>query len=152
MLGRCFCRAVRYSVDPPIVSSAHCHCESCRRSNSTAFVTWATVVRSQLQIVSGNGDLARHESSLGAFRIFCGKCGSHLFMEYASEPEWAYFTVASLETSPRIPPKPCEGGQIDAFGPPTHGYGGIWYAFRISIRIIVDLDLSMMGYPTNPWD
>jgi hypothetical protein len=46
----------------------------------------------------------RYESSPGAFRVFCSRCGSQLFMEYRCEPNIAYVTVGSLDSVPdRMP-------------------------------------------------
>ena len=104
MKGRCLCRAVQYEIEPPIISCAHCHCESCRRASSAAFVTWATVDSWRLRITSGNEKLIRYESSPGAFRIFCGTCGSQLFMEYKVEPESIYVTVGSLNSPKDVMP------------------------------------------------
>jgi hypothetical protein len=106
MHGRCLCRAVQYSIKLPLISCAHCHCESCRRANSAAFVTWAKVPTSQLRVSKGSEKLTRYESSVDAYRLFCGICGSQLFMEYADEPESIYLTAASLDsTSDLIPEK-----------------------------------------------
>src|SRR5262245_32203743 len=106
MTGRCLCRAVQYCLKPPSISCAHCHCESCRRACSAAFVTWTTIESHNLQITRGAKKLTRYESSPGAFRVFCGACGSHLFMEYRGEPSTMYVTVASFDSSPdKMPDK-----------------------------------------------
>lgn len=106
MRGRCFCGAVRFSVESPIASAAHCHCESCRRAHSAAFVTWARVGKSQLNIETGLGLIQKFNSSAGAFRSFCKTCGSPLFMEYVAEPAAIYIPVATLTTPPdRAPDK-----------------------------------------------
>jgi hypothetical protein len=104
MLGRCLCKAVAYELDPPIASAAHCHCESCRRAHSAAFVSWATVAAAQLRVTAGAHGLVTFTSSPGAHRTFCGTCGSQLFMRYDGEPTWAYVALASLTTVPdRVP-------------------------------------------------
>ncbi len=104
MHGRGLCRAVQYTIMLPLISCAHCHCQSCRRANSAVFVTWAKVLTSQLSISLGFEKLTRYESSVEAYRIFCGICGSQLFMEYGENPEYIYLTAASLETTPDVIP------------------------------------------------
>lgn len=96
LTGHCLCRAVTYDIDPPLGSITHCHCESCRRSASAAFVTWASAPATSLRITSGSEALTAFPSSPGARRSFCGRCGSQLFMLYDAEPEVAYVTFASL--------------------------------------------------------
>ena len=98
MAGKCLCGAVEYELDPPITSVTHCHCESCRRAHGAAFVTWATVPRAQLRMVSGAGRLVAHRSSPGAWRSFCGRCGSQMWMNYDDEPKVTYLALASLTT------------------------------------------------------
>jgi hypothetical protein len=104
MLGRCLCGAVSYELDPPLASAAHCHCTSCRRAHSAAFVSWGTVLAAQLRVTAGADRLVGYASSPGARRSFCGTCGSQLFMRYEAEPRWAYVALASLTTPPdRVP-------------------------------------------------
>ena len=104
MQGRCLCQSVRYELTAPFASAAHCHCESCRRANGAAFVSWGTVARSNFVVREGAAVLHRFTSSPGAARISCRACGSPLFMEYDNEPEWTYVTLASLSSAPQPPP------------------------------------------------
>ena len=105
-LGHCLCKAIQYKLTPPVASAADCHCESCRRANSSAFVSWGRVAKEQISVSSGKDFLKRFESSPGAYREFCKQCGSQLFMQYESESEWIYFTFGSLESLPnKIPDK-----------------------------------------------
>ena len=104
MQGRCLCGAVQYELAAPFVSAAHCHCESCRRANGAAFVSWGTVARLHFELRAGATSLNRFTSSPGAVRISCRICGSPLFMEYDGEPDWTYVTLASLISAPQPPP------------------------------------------------
>jgi hypothetical protein len=96
---------VAYELDPPIASATHCHCESCRRAHSAAFVTWARVGAAQLRVTGGVEHVARYTSSPGAHRSFCGTCGSQLFMRYDAEPAEVYVTLGSLTTPPDRAPE-----------------------------------------------
>jgi hypothetical protein len=58
------------------------------------------VLATQLEITAGTDKLVRYESSPGAFRSFCGTCGSQLFMHYDAEPARAYVTFASFTSLP----------------------------------------------------
>ena len=78
--GACLCGAVRFEVTFPTKWVAHCHCSMCRRAHGAAFVTWLGVVREQFRILEGE-QLGRYQSSPGATRSFCKRCGSPLFFE-----------------------------------------------------------------------
>ena len=85
MKGRCLCSAVEIAIAPPTLLSTHCHCESCRRAHAAAFVTWTAVDESAFRVVKGEDHIRRYESSEGAFRCFCSRCGTSLFTYYTTE-------------------------------------------------------------------
>ncbi len=95
--GRCLCRSVQYELTLPIDSAAHCHCESCRRAHSSAFVSWGRVSTDKFRILRGDGFLAQYESSPGAVRMFCRNCGSPTLMKYDCENSCVYFPLATLD-------------------------------------------------------
>jgi hypothetical protein len=79
MTGGCMCGSVRFETagDPFLVN--HCHCHSCRKHNGAAVVTLAGFKAEQ---VTFDGDeRSIYESSPGAKRAFCGKCGTPLTWE-----------------------------------------------------------------------
>ncbi|MBA3502614.1 MAG: GFA family protein [Myxococcota bacterium] len=79
-VGACLCGETRFEITLPTKWVAHCHCSMCRRGHGAPFVTWVGVLREQFRIVDG-AYLRRYESSPGARRSFCAKCGSPLFFE-----------------------------------------------------------------------
>jgi hypothetical protein len=95
---------VQYAITAPLVAASHCHCESCRRAHSAAFVSWATLATSSFRVTAGADRIKRYDSSPGAHRSFCGTCGSPLYMQYDAEPEWTWVPFASLvEPFDRLP-------------------------------------------------
>ncbi len=79
MTGGCMCGAVRYEITGDSFAVTHCHCHSCRKHNGAAVVTLAGFKASQ---VTFSGDERKiYESSPGAKRAFCGKCGTPLTWE-----------------------------------------------------------------------
>lgn len=102
--GRCLCSAVTYEITAPIQIASHCHCDSCRRAHSAAFVSWATIAASAFRVTGGADRLVRYASSPGAHRSFCGTCGSQIVMHYDAEPDHAWVPIGSLVTPPdRLP-------------------------------------------------
>ncbi len=82
--GHCLCGAVKLDLTPPTDFASHCHCESCRRAHAAAFVTWTGVPDARLTIVAGEALLTRYESSPGAFRCFCRRCGTSMLTYYSA--------------------------------------------------------------------
>src|SRR5690606_122122 len=76
--ARCFCNAVSISATLPSKWVAHCHCTMCRRAHGAAFVTWAGFEDGNCRIDDPDSQLNWFESSPGAERGFCARCGSTL--------------------------------------------------------------------------
>jgi len=58
----------------------------CRKAHGAGYVTWVGFEADQVRIICHEDILTWFDSSLGAQRGFCGKCGSSLF--FRSE-RWA---------------------------------------------------------------
>ena len=95
--GRCMCGRVCFVARFPSRFVAHCHCESCRRAHSAAFVTWVGFMSPQVSITGGEEDIAVHESSPGAFRKFCRVCGTKLFFEGGKWPGETHVALAAFD-------------------------------------------------------
>jgi len=97
VIGRCFCTTVQFEIRFPTEFVSHCHCESCRRSHGSAFVTWTGVPRAQFKYLAGADRTKKYQSSPGVSWVFCENCGSSLLYEHAGSPDKIYMTVANLE-------------------------------------------------------
>ena len=84
--GSCFCGTITFSADLPSKWCAHCHCSMCRKAHGAGYVTWTGFEQDRVNIGSGTDQLAWYDSSPGAQRGFCRKCGSTMF--FRSE-RWA---------------------------------------------------------------
>jgi len=99
--GGCLCGAVRYEITGRPLSSAHCHCRSCQRALGAGFATWCRVAAGDFTVTRGTITLC--ETSPGVTRGFCGRCGTSLSYDAATEvggQDWrgeAWFTAASLD-------------------------------------------------------
>ncbi len=91
---------MRYRIRGPVLSSALCHCRSCRRASGAPTVAWLTLARTDVQLT---GSPVRFESSPGIVRQFCGRCGSPLTYEIVAEPT-IDLTTATLDEPSAFPP------------------------------------------------
>lgn len=84
--GTCLCGAVRFRAGLPSKWVAHCHCSYCRRAHGAPFVTWAGFPSERFSIEPGAGQPTWYESSPGAQRAFCARCGSPMFFQSTRWP------------------------------------------------------------------
>ncbi|HEY1461264.1 MAG TPA: GFA family protein [Casimicrobiaceae bacterium] len=102
--GSCHCGSVQFVARFPSRFCSHCHCESCRRAHSAAFVTWIGFKSDQVDVVVGAEHLARHESSPRTFRSFCAKCGTKVMFESDRWPGERHIPLAAITTAvDRVP-------------------------------------------------
>lgn len=95
--GGCFCKTIRFEIDFPTEFVSHCHCQSCRKSHGSAFVTWTAVLHERFRYISGKDKIRRYQSSRAVTWLFCEVCGTSLFYEHADSPHKFYITVANIE-------------------------------------------------------
>ena len=77
--GRCLCGDLRFDAQLPSKWMAHCHCSLCQRAHGAGVVTWVGFEAPRVHIHDPEGRLTWFESSPGAERGFCSRCGSTLF-------------------------------------------------------------------------
>ena len=61
--------------------AAHCHCTYCQRAHGSPLVTWVGFPAEAVTIESEAFEPSWYESSPGARRAFCPRCGSPMFFE-----------------------------------------------------------------------
>lgn len=95
--GACLCGTVRFTITPPTLFCAHCHCTQCRRAHGAAFVTWVGVLKEQFAITAGGDQLSQYRSSPQGTRSFCRVCGSSLFFASLEHPDRVDVVLANLQ-------------------------------------------------------
>jgi hypothetical protein len=84
--GQCLCGAFRFEVDGPLGEVHLCHCDQCRRANGTSFSANARVPIENHRVITGIDVINEYESSPGAWRAFCSRCGSPVFARAEQDP------------------------------------------------------------------
>jgi hypothetical protein len=92
--GGCLCGRVRYELRAEPTHLVDCHCLDCRRASGAPFVTWGTVQKNELRMVSGE---VRQFSFAGRVRSFAGCCGTTLFFADNETAPAIDITIASLD-------------------------------------------------------
>lgn len=101
--GRCFCGAVHWHSDGPVLWAGHCHCDSCRRATSAPFTSFFGVPRNSL---TWRGTLARHPTSEGRVtRQFCPACGTQMTYQYEGWPDETHLYAATLNDPAAFEPQ-----------------------------------------------
>jgi hypothetical protein len=75
-----------------------CHCTECRKASGAEFATNASVPSVSFRVVAGAELLAAFEWSPGEARVFCGRCGSPLFLRSAAMPEIVRLRLGCLDS------------------------------------------------------
>ena len=76
--GGCFCGAVRYQIDGPLLDARSCHCSKCRKAFSAQASAYALVQPDDFSWVSGESLLTNFVSQADFGLAFCQRCGSTL--------------------------------------------------------------------------
>ncbi|MEP2640837.1 GFA family protein [Roseobacter sp.] len=81
--GSCLCGGVTYTLSGVLRNSVACHCEQCRKT-SGHYVS-ATQVGPEQLAITNDTTLTWYQSSPGASRGFCNRCGSSLFWRHVDD-------------------------------------------------------------------
>ena len=100
--GGCYCGKVRFNAAGKVLSRANCHCQNCRRAAGAQSVAWITVPTAEFKFTSG--EPKRYRTDTGAYRTFCGDCGTSLTYEHESRPGEIDITTGSLDEPEKFPP------------------------------------------------
>lgn len=97
VLGHCLCGAVRFSARLPSKWVAHCHCTYCRRAHGAPFVTWAGFRSEDVSLDPDSQQPTWYESSPGAQRGFCPRCGSPMLFTSTRWPGEMHIARALIQ-------------------------------------------------------
>lgn len=101
--GGCYCGRIRFrgGAATPL-HQANCHCANCRRAIGAQAVAWITVRLADFACEQGVP--RRYRTDTGAWRSFCGDCGSSLTYEHDSRPNEIDIATGTLDHPEDFPP------------------------------------------------
>ncbi len=76
LTGGCYCGKIRYEISTEPIAVVHCHCNNCKRSVGSPFVTWAVFDLKNLTYVKDTPVV--YTTDTNAERGFCNQCGSSI--------------------------------------------------------------------------
>ena len=100
--GGCLCGAVRYRATGDAQARTVCHCRSCRLAAGGPTLAWVSFPAEGFRWI-GAAPVA-FESSPGVTRMFCGRCGTALTWQKASDSDSIDITTATLDAPDAFPP------------------------------------------------
>ena len=100
--GGCRCGHVRYQVKAPSVNVRICHCRTCQKWAGSAFFARAVFPKESVDV---SGPVERFNSSADLVRSFCPKCGSALFVQRLSQPQFFGVSLASMDDPNALKPE-----------------------------------------------
>ena len=95
--GKCLCGGFQFAIAGPIGEVRLCHCDLCRRANGTAFSANARIPLDRYRVIAGEDLISEYESSPGARRCFCSRCGSPVFARVAKDPDHIRIRLGTLD-------------------------------------------------------
>ena len=97
--GGCLCGAIRYQTIGDPVFTLRCHCRDCQRQSGAAHVPAARVPSAGFRILQGTPRryVTKADSGNEIVRVFCGDCGTPLYVQVATRPDLVGLRVCTLD-------------------------------------------------------
>lgn len=105
--GGCLCGAVRYESQGEPVFSLQCHCRDCQRQSGTAYVAAMRVPSAGFRITGGTPKryATKADSGNEVVRVFCGDCGSAIYVQVSTRPDLVGLRVGTLDDPSEFRPE-----------------------------------------------
>jgi hypothetical protein len=97
--GGCLCGAIRYETVGEPVFTLRCHCRDCQRQSGAAHVPAARVPSAGFRILQGipKRYVTKADSGNDIVRVFCGNCGTPLYVQVGTRPDLIGLRVCTLD-------------------------------------------------------
>jgi hypothetical protein len=99
LTGGCLCGAIRYSVSSEVSQLRACHCTHCQKASGTGASINATIPSASFSLIKGKPRRFDDKADSGRtlYRHFCGECGSPIYSQRATMPEFMVLKVGTLD-------------------------------------------------------
>jgi len=99
LTGGCLCGAIRYTVSAPVQNLIACHCTDCQHASGTGASINALLPSGAFSLVKGKPRVFSKPADSGTVlnRHFCADCGSPIFSQRATAPDFMVLKVGGLD-------------------------------------------------------
>ena len=104
LTGGCNCGAVRYEVTEPLPMASYCHCKRCQRRSGAAASPSAHPAPGSFRIVKGEDRLKSWNPEGGGEKLFCGDCGSSVYVHNPGHPDSIGIRMGTFDEDPGVRP------------------------------------------------
>jgi hypothetical protein len=97
--GGCLCRAVRYECAGEPQFALQCHCRDCQLQSGAPHVAAVRMPSAEFRIVHGSPRryIAKADSGNEITRVFCGDCGTPLYVQVSTRPDIVGVRVCTFD-------------------------------------------------------
>ena len=101
--GSCNCGAIKYQITGTIKKIVNCHCNLCRKMNGSAFSTYAAVLHSDFELISGEPGSVK--VSKNACKHFCNQCATPIYNKSSNYTGLNIVHLGTLDCAERLVPE-----------------------------------------------
>jgi hypothetical protein len=104
--GGCLCGQLRYRCTEAPFWSANCHCKACQKLSGGPFTSAFTVKTGSFEVLCGETLAFERIAERGAAvrTIRCKACGTWVYAERDSNPEWRSVLAGTLDDASKFVP------------------------------------------------
>ena len=105
--GGCACGAVRYETSSQPIVENHCQCRDCQKRSGTGHGSYLTFPQRGAVKITGDAKAWRIAGDSGNEKIhmFCGTCGTPVYLTFAAMPEPIAIHAGSLDDPSQFRPQ-----------------------------------------------
>jgi hypothetical protein len=104
LTGGCGCGAVRFEIRAALGPARYCHCTRCQRRSGTAASASAAIEAGTVVVTAGAQELREWVPAGGRAKVFCGACGSALFIRDPGSGETVGVRLGAIDGDPGVRP------------------------------------------------
>ena len=97
--GGCLCGAVRYECSGEPQFALQCHCRDCQRQSGASHVAAVRMPVAGFRVTQGAPQryVARSDAGNEITRVFCGDCGTPLYVQVSTRPDIVGLRVCTFD-------------------------------------------------------